>query len=91
LLYYYNEQLRLEMALENRQNCLTRGFHRCVTQRTAFRRHAAVTCGLAEKHSTVLIARGTPAARRWLPQALASYRLSVERKTLAVRNDGSHA
>jgi len=35
------------------------------------RRHAADTCGLAEKYNTVLIACGTPAARRWLPQALA--------------------
>jgi len=44
-----------------------------VTHRTAsqFHRYAAGTCGLAEKYITVLIACGTPAARRWLPQAIA--------------------
>jgi len=45
------------------------------THRTAIpparRRHLG-TCG--KKYNTVLIARETPAARRWLPQAL-RYRL----------------
>jgi len=48
-----------------------RGFHQYITQRNApkFRRHAAGTCG--KIGNTVLVACGTPAARRWLPQALA--------------------
>jgi len=63
-----------------------------VTHRTAsqFYRYAADTgtCGLAEKYNTVLIACGTPAARRWLPQAIALstfFDVFVARKMLAVR------
>jgi len=59
-----------------------------VTRRnTTHRPHR--TCGLAEKHHTVLIACGTSAARCWLPQALALLTfirdVLVELKTLAVR------
>ena len=70
---------------------VTRGFCHCVIQRIApqFHRHAAVTRGLSEKYNAVLTASGTPAARRWLPQALVLptfFRDAlVERKTLAMR------
>ena len=64
-----------------------------------FRRHATGTYGLAEKYNMVLIACGTPAARRWLPQALAlptffAKFLSDEKSlrcVASIRNDGNHA
>ena len=56
------------------------------------RRHLR-TCGECEKYITVLIVCGTPAARRWLPQALALptffATFFVEWKTFAMRYVGS--
>jgi len=40
-----------------------------ITQRTAPHRNSTGTCGLVKKINTVLIACGTPATCRWLPQA----------------------
>jgi len=58
---------------------------RDATQRTA---PQLPICGLAEQYNAVLIACGTPARRRWLPQALALttfFRdVFVERKKLPV-------
>jgi len=52
---------------------ITQEFHNA-THRTAIppanRRHLR-TFRLAEKYNTVRVTCGTPAARRWLPQALA--------------------
>ena len=49
----------------------TQGFRNAIRNALQFRRHADDTCWLAEKYNRVLIACGTSAARRWLPQALA--------------------
>ena len=67
-----------------------------------FCRHAVGTCGGCGIYSTFLVASGTPAARRWLPQTLAlptsfATILSNGKRSRCialqayVRSDGNHA